>query len=638
MTPRRVRDLSKDGEEGFALVFVVGTMLVLAMLALTALAYTMSSTKFARFDQDYSGAMAAAQSGVEDFVSHLNRDDSYYELIDCSNVALRGPSVPGNTCSWGAGTPLGWQPVKPGSTGPKDAFFHYSFDGSGAVSDGFITLTVTGKVNGRYRTVETALTKGGSTDYVYYTDFESADPSNVQAYTAAKIATLDAGEKVRCGFSGYLAAKHWWSGREGAGCVEIQFASADTLWGSVFSNDSVLASGPTFKDQFTSANPECATVTASAGTWNKCLRKDGGTYSNANFSGYKPKLSENGSLLRLDDNSAAFASNPGCHYFGSTRIVFGPSAGWMTVWNKIVNNGSRQPVSIPATGGPSPDCGTLTALNSAAGATIRVPNKMVIYAAGEPTGIARSQCSAGQLGGDATNGSLPLGTFTTAIASAKPASSTAKYTFDTTMAESTKYCQEGNLYVEGTVGGRVTLAAEQSVVLTGDLVLASGLHGSDMVGLVATNSVEVFHPWMKQVSATGSGCPSSSSCKWDAANPSTLGGDAAWPADHLDPTGAVVVDGIDIMASIQTLQHSFYVQQYNVGVPQGKLQVDGSIAQRWRGIVGVGGGAPTQGYAKNYVYDQRLKHSSPPYFPRWLDAQWTQRYFGETTTPPALKG
>lgn len=62
------------------------------------------------------------------------------------------------------------------------------------------------------------------------------------------------------------------------------------------------------------------------------------------------------------------------------------------------------------------------------------------------------------------------------------------------MTETTKYCQVGNLYVQGVVKGRVTLASSQSVITTGDLVLAGGLNGTDMLGLVATNSVEVYHP------------------------------------------------------------------------------------------------------------------------------------------------
>ena len=98
---RRIRRARDD--EGVALVLVVGSMLVLAMLAMTALAYTMSSQKFARYDQDYSGAMSAAQSGVDDFISRLNRDDGYY-TDDRLHATwhCKGPTCPGNTCGWTA--------------------------------------------------------------------------------------------------------------------------------------------------------------------------------------------------------------------------------------------------------------------------------------------------------------------------------------------------------------------------------------------------------------------------------------------------------------------------------------------------------------------------------------------------------
>ena len=45
-----------------------------------------------------------------------------------------------------------------------------------------------------------------------------------------------------------------------------------------------------------------------------------------------------------------------------------------------------------------------------------------------------------------------------------------------------------------------------------------------------------------------------------------------------------------IYASIQTLQHSFWVQSYNQGSDLGTLAVRGSIAQKWRGAVGTSGG------------------------------------------------
>jgi hypothetical protein len=81
-----------------------------------------------------------------------------------------------------------------------------------------------------------------------------------------------------------------------------------------------------------------------------------------------------------------------------------------------------------------------------------------------------------------------------------------------------------------------------------------------------------------------------------------------------------------VFASIQTLQHSFWVQSYNRGADLGKLSVRGSIAQKWRGAVGTAGGT---GYQKDYSYDARLKFSSPPYFPQWTNAVWSAKTTGE---------
>jgi hypothetical protein len=82
-----------------------------------------------------------------------------------------------------------------------------------------------------------------------------------------------------------------------------------------------------------------------------------------------------------------------------------------------------------------------------------------------------------------------------------------------------------------------------------------------------------------------------------------------------------------IYGSIQTLQHSFWVQNYNRGNGMGTLSVRGSIAQRWRGIVGTSSGAT--GFAKDYSYDTRLKFSGPPYFPQWTNSVWGAQTTGE---------
>jgi len=618
---------ARRDDEGNALVLVLGSMMVLAMLSLSALAFTVASTKFARYDQDVTSAMSAAQSGVEDFISRMNRNDSYYATVDCTNLALKGPMSTANTCGWTTTTATGWLPVDPGRTAATDPYFHYSLDTSKAVTEGSVTVTVTGRAHGEYRTVQSAVGKGGSTDYVYYTDFESADPANVQAYTASEISAMNTSEKNACGINGYDNALYWYEGRSSQSCSEIQFASGDTLAGAVFTNDAVLANGPTFTKTFSTANPTCANATAVQSTWKYCLRQTGGTWSTANFSNLQPQYK---SALYLGDTSGQFATYPGCHYFGSTRILFNAD-GTMTVWNKVANNGNVAPIATAPPAGSAPACGTILALDSVGGATVPVPDNMVVYAASNNAGTTFAQCDKDQLGGP-SGATLPVGTFTKALVP----SSGATYTYDLTMAETTKYCQQGNLYAEGVVKGRVTLAAAQSIVMVGDVVLAGGLNGADILGLVATNSVEAFHPWLGTISAY----KPSTTWKWNTGSPNedAPGAVSGWPRQFADPSGGTSVTGLQIMGSIQTLQHSFYVQQYKRGSSLGLLQVNGSIAQRWRGIVGTGSGSSSStGYLKNYVYDTRLQYAAPPYFPRWVNAEWTQRYFGEISTPANLR-
>lgn len=631
-SPRsRVLARLRGGEEGIALVLVVGSMLVLAMLAMTALAYTMSSQKFARYDQDFSAAMTAAQSGVEDFISRLNRNDAYGTTPDCTNPAFKGPMTVPNTCGWGTTTTAGWLPVVPGTTDPTAAWFHYAIDASRASTDGTIMVTSTGRVNGRYRTIETSVRKGGSTDYVYYTDFESSDPANVQAYPPSG-ATVAA-----CGAGGYANARYWYDkpglpGRNqlpsSGDCVEPTFQSSDVLAGRVFTNDAILSSGAHFMKKVESANPDCGTVTASTSTWNNCLR-DGST---ANFHGNRPALAD---PLYLTDNSAEFANHPGCHYFGATRIILN-NDGTMRVWNKTSNNNNQAPIAIAAPGGTAPTCGTVAQLNDVNGVQVPVPHEGVVYVAA--SSATKRQCYGGEIGGPSGR-TLPLGTYASTTP-ATPAWNTPSYTADTNMSEVTKYCGEGNLYLEGTLYGRVTFASQQSIVVTGDLVLARGLQvNKDMMGLVATNSVEVFHPRVGTVSPTKVNPSCSSNCAYKWAAPTGVADASGWPTRYNDPSLTPAAknpaSGLMIAASIQTLQHSFLVQKYFEGAGNLTLSVRGSIAQRWRGAVGISGGS--HGYYKDYVWDTRLQFSSPPYFPKWANSQWSLRYSGEINTPNNIR-
>jgi Tfp pilus assembly protein PilX len=143
----------------------------------------------------------------------------------------------------------------------------------------------------------------------------------------------------------------------------------------------------------------------------------------------------------------------------------------------------------------------------------------------------------------------------------------------------------GDIYIQGNYSAPLTVAAGNDVVVTDSLTNSTdptGLTnptGSATLGLVANQYVRIQHP-----------------CT--AGNP------------------AVTVDG-----AILTLSHSFFVDNYNCGgTPLGTLTIHGAIAQEFRGIVGQVG---SNGYLKNYNYDDRLSLILPPYLFDLQNTQWS---------------
>lgn len=585
MIKRLQRQLAERDDEGIAMVFVILAMVVVSMFVVGGLAYAVESQNGARHDQDYNAALAAAQAGVEDYISHLNRNDNYGRLNpfnDCANAAMKGPKAPTpNTCGWSAATPATWQRVTD-ATIVGNPEFHYDVDGSQLDAQGTINVRSTGRANGVVRSLEVAVSRGGSTQFLYYTDHEDADPANQFVYPG--------GMPANCG-------AYWWgtsadypsqparNGNNG-GCTEITFVGGDVLDGAVHTNDTPLytpvgATYPEFKQGVETADPACKlAVKTDATTWKNCDR----FRSSANYDGIAPRYAD---PLLLPDNSGAFGGFPGCQYTGPTRIIFNTD-GTMNVW-------SSQSTTTPACGGTAP-------WNT----KVAVPLDQVIYVKAQSSGIHR--CKSGEI-----DGTLPLGTFAND-------NTVSSYTYDDGMLLSEQNCGEGNVYVQGTLKGRVTLAAQNSVVVTGDLRLAGTLNGPDLLGLVAANSVEVYHPILSTYVCSQKKNGQCIGTYVDQGDNSEVAG---WPVR----TGASATD-IEIDASIQTLGHSFLVQNYDKGTPQGKLTVRGSIAQKWRGIVGRGN-PPATGYLKDYHYDLRLKYSAPPYFPQFVKAVWAARHSGE---------
>jgi hypothetical protein len=158
-------------------------------------------------------------------------------------------------------------------------------------------------------------------------------------------------------------------------------------------------------------------------------------------------------------------------------------------------------------------------------------------------------------------------------------------------------CRDGDAFVSGTLKGQLTIGAEHNIIIVDHLKYQGGTSGTDLLGLAANNNVEVFHP----VDCTDG---NDSSCNLNRKN------------------GTKFQDPI-IQAAILSVQHSFRVQHYEAGTPLGNLNVTGAIAQIYRGIVGTFSGTSSySGYAKNYVYDSRLKYLSPPHFIDPVQSAW----------------
>ncbi len=687
-------------DSGIAMIMVMGTIMVLTALLVAAMGYAMSVQPQARKDQDWNAALAAAQAGVDDYIARLNGSDIYWDKKDeclTQNPALKGPAYPGNTCGYTASTAPGWQNVQVAN--PAAGQFHYDVDSSILSSQGQVRLSSTGKVGKSSRTIQVNVSRGGPTSFLYYTDFEDADPGNTTAYGTTGADTNS------CGKGGYAAADYFWansnrgSGESGSNggpsgdCSEITFIGADTLDGAVHFNDTPLMSGsPNFKKGYETSAPNCANTPYNV---NNCKR---GT-ATPNLNGNQAKWA---ATLDLEDNSSKFATFPGCVYTGDTRIIF-KSNGTMDVWNTKSAVGS--PPAVPGVVGPGSPTGTncgnvanfkptsaadLTPSSSYSKQNVPVPNDLVIYVKNAP---ATTSCVPGQIVNGSTSGSvsadvIPQGSsgvvtdisyfdpdnivtsqnrvftrpnnnngtnWNTPLAPLNPSAGSPDANGDDH--PQTFDCGSGNVYIEGTVKGRVTIAASNNVVVTGDLLVdgvspPAAAAGSSMVGLVAGNSVVVYHPVSRdtnsptnsvaKIAGDGSSnnncdstvgvAPSKSSssgktmtCEWSSTKTYKTGSgdynDLSFPG-QTSSSGDRYIYG-----SIQTLQHSFWVQNYNRGNGLGTLNVRGSIAQRWRGIVGTSGGST--GFAKDYSYDTRLKFSGPPYFPQWTNSVWGAQTTGE---------
>jgi hypothetical protein len=439
----------------------------------------------------------------------------------------------------------GWQTV-PGPS--NEARFHYDVDTSQFGSQGVILVTSSGRVRNATRTVRVSLRRRNFLDYLYLTDYESLDPQSGY-YSDPATATS-------------TCSKYWWQGRSTSYCVRISFVTGDNINGPMHTNDTISVNGsPHFNDTATSAWAGSLSCPAKSG-YNYRWYGLAGCNDTPVFESGDPEVA--GILPLPTSNSALKAQtdpsigNTGCLFTGPTRITLRPNG--------------RMDVTSPL---------TLAGGNCTAGSNRPAPANGVVYVQNVPSsrGI----------------------TCKTATSSSKNA---AGYPISGDVAQYNT-C-DGDVFLSGTLDGQLTIAAEHNVVVVGDTTYNGGTGGSDVLGLIANQFVQVYHP----VNSSGTNLTDPSGPRSPFTNP--------------------VVN-----AAILAIGHSFIVQNYDKGASLGTLSLTGALAQKWRGPVGTSGGSGT-GYLKSYSYDSRLAYDAPPHALDLSSADYEAKQWAEIANPGTL--
>jgi hypothetical protein len=284
---------------------------------------------------------------------------------------------------------------------------------------------------------------------------------------------------------------------------------------------------------------------------------------------------------RIDDPQNV--PRPGCLYTGPTKITLTADGNMRVVspFTKVTYSG---PTGTPAPGVIVPNCGTPgpTGLGSATGQVVPVPTNNIVDVqavpgAGDPNYSATPAAGSAACMGANTNTDSTLG----AVAVSGngigfPTVKTVAGQFVNELPPSTTSygCTAGDVFVQGALSGRLTIAAANYVYVTGDTTYADA--DGDILGLVGTKAVWVWNPYLSN---------------------GTL------PQGQADR---------NIDAAILSLNDTFTVQNTNKsGAPNPlpKLWVTGAIAQKFRGVV-----SQNSGYIKRYSYDPQLTTAAPPKF------------------------
>jgi hypothetical protein len=567
--------------------------------------------------------------------------NTYQDAVN-ANPYLAACNTASNGNAQCAGLSYGtWSQVPDTDLGHGVVPEYYKFDNPQAVLDSttkaLISLQVQvvgaagfgGSHDAYYSTIAKFVPANGFLDNVWWTNFESSGvPSSCQ---------------------------YWWAtGYNNSGsCTPVFFAPTDTLNGPVFSNDSIFVDGqPDFGTTApfwgaTTADPSCQFVDPLDGNNGgppQCANaatNDMGNYNPATSSHSQKNLE----TIPADNlKLGSYAQANGCYYVGPTTVTLTGST--MKVLSPETATAAAHGVTLFGAGNTN-TCPTN-------GSSASLPANGVIYVDQNPS---TNPTIAGVNPFDGYQASCGGGGGTCTFDTQTQATCPGCYQGQTSVPDT-----EGDVFVQGSLSGHLTVSANNDVVVDGPIKYAdcaswagtpheslcnynsaTGATPNDVLGLIAQNYVEISRP----VDNNGNVLASCNNATPVLTDPLT--GPTAPLCDPATPSGSPQGAGLTVDATILGLQQSFGVNNWfasgtHGGGPsvEGTLTIYGSIQQNSRGAVGTfGGGGIQTGYSKDYNFDPRLALYSPPYYLTPGTASWNldssaETYQGtEPSCPPA---
>jgi hypothetical protein len=583
-------------QDGFTMVVAMTAMLAVMLLSAAAFAAANGDIHIASTNDRQKQAYAAAEAAIADYQYHLNQNPDYWR-----KCATTGDASPVNQPFTGTDdSTRKWRDL-PGSNAQYTIEL-LPFSGTTCntaspdksmidTTNGTFRIRATGRLKSDTtvkRSIVATFKRTGFLDFLWYTDLESQDPivwskvngcagtptndsgSNYPTCFATGNATATQPDLATWGAS--QCAKYYRDGRTTTG-YPGQFKNVTSSW----------YSSSLTNNQWYDLQRYCTEIVYGSGEY------------------IKGPFHTNDGILICD--------NP---IFGRTTAdrvevsaTANPDQTPIRVWNGCTNTIQMQGTWLPGSPRLDPPPNN-AALYKSATLTFKGATKIVFNGNGTMT---------------VTNDYQPSKTMTYTEApdevifiQAKASCTYDPYkpvVYDGTSATATaKDC--GDVVVQGQYTENTTIGSDNDIIISDDLVQAAGKDA--LMGLIANNFVRVAHPSTFDPNGTG---------LWTDALYALMTTNSQRNL-HMAPkctnSTPSPTQNLQVEAAILALTHQWTVDRYGCGAGLGTLSVKGTIAQKYRGVVGIGNGQT--GFIKNYTYDDRLRYRSPPKFLDPVNTAW----------------